>query len=253
MRLRPRHAYPAALRRGLPVGDINRHGSSPHKAGAHRNPAPIRQVRAGGLLLRGVPTLVCHVHLPVTLAAPRPSDGADPSRRCQGCFQPAGASPPVGLPSASPARCDEPEAVSFHHRTIRERLVALDVAAPGAGLGPARRRFRRSASRSSRSATAGACGCGGVHRRARRRPSASSANSGRRGGCSARCTRARTACSAAASPCAAAANTCAHASPVPFSLLVPPDYPVNPFGGAVRDLHARPAQPVSGRSSSRSH
>jgi hypothetical protein len=132
MPLRPRHAYPAALRHGLPAGDINRRGSSPHKAGTHRNPAPIRQVRAGGLFLRGVQTLVSHVHLPVTLAGPRPSDGAGPSRRCRGCFQPPGASPPVGLPSASPARCDEPEAVSFHHRTIRERLVALVGSGRGA-------------------------------------------------------------------------------------------------------------------------
>ncbi len=128
--LRPRHAYPAALQRGLPAGDINRRRSFPHKAGTHRNPAQIRQVRAGGLLLRGFRTLVPHVHLPITLAGPKPSDGADPSRRCQGCFQPAGASPPARLPPASPARCDEPEAVAFHHRTIRERLVALDVPRP---------------------------------------------------------------------------------------------------------------------------
>ena len=89
MPLRHRHAYPAALQRGLPAGDINRRRSSPPaSAGAHRNPAQIRQVRAGGLLLRGVRTLVPHVHLPVTLAGPRSSDGAGPSRRCQGCFQP---------------------------------------------------------------------------------------------------------------------------------------------------------------------
>ena len=34
------------------------------------------------------------------------------------------------LPSASRARCDEHEAVSFHHRTVTKRLVALDIGHP---------------------------------------------------------------------------------------------------------------------------
>ena len=36
----------------------------------------------------------------------------------------------IGLPSASAARCDEPQAVPFHHRRVRERLVALEVRDP---------------------------------------------------------------------------------------------------------------------------
>ena len=36
----------------------------------------------------------------------------------------------VVLPSASPVRCDEPEAVSFHHRTVKQRLVALEIGDP---------------------------------------------------------------------------------------------------------------------------
>ena len=39
-------------------------------------------------LLRGVTTLVPHVHLPVSLAGPGPSGSAGPSRRCQGCSHP---------------------------------------------------------------------------------------------------------------------------------------------------------------------
>ncbi len=88
MPLRHRHAYAAVLRRGLPTGDINRRGSSPHSAGARRGPAQIRQVRAGGIRLRGVPPLAPRVNLPVLLAGPGPSDGAGPSRLCRGCLPP---------------------------------------------------------------------------------------------------------------------------------------------------------------------
>ena len=58
------------------------------RAGARCDPAQIRQVRAGGLLLRSVQPLVPHVHLSVLLAGPGPSGSAGPSRRCQGCFHP---------------------------------------------------------------------------------------------------------------------------------------------------------------------
>ena len=55
MPLRYRHGYAAVLPRGLPAGDLDRHGSFQHHSGAsaHRNPAPIRQVRAGGSLEGG--------------------------------------------------------------------------------------------------------------------------------------------------------------------------------------------------------
>ena len=59
----------------------------PSRSGARCNPAPICQVRAGGLLLRGFLPLVPRVHLSVSLAGPAPSDSAGASRRCQGCFR----------------------------------------------------------------------------------------------------------------------------------------------------------------------
>jgi hypothetical protein len=45
--------------------------------------------------------------------------------------------PGIKLPSASPARCDGPAAVSFHHRSVQERLVALGVGDPQL-IGPER-------------------------------------------------------------------------------------------------------------------
>ena len=93
MPLQHRHGYAAGLHRGLPTGDITRPGSSPtgHAVGhADRVRAAI-QPRSARLelvaLLRGVQPLVPHVRLSVSLAGPRPSGGADPSRRCQGCFR----------------------------------------------------------------------------------------------------------------------------------------------------------------------
>jgi hypothetical protein len=58
MPLQLRHTYAAGIRCGLPTGDINQSKSSPPNTGARRDPAQIRQVRAGGALLRGVHTLV---------------------------------------------------------------------------------------------------------------------------------------------------------------------------------------------------
>jgi len=114
MPLQPRHTYAAGIRCGLSTGDITQPKSSPTRprhrrgpAGARCNPAPIRQVRAGGLLLRGVQPLVFHVHLSVSLAGPRPSDGAGLSRRCQGCFY-----PPRRLPSQAALSFNRPTATS---------------------------------------------------------------------------------------------------------------------------------------------
>jgi hypothetical protein len=132
MPLRSRHGYAADLHHGLPTGDITQPRSSPHdlRAGAHRNPAQIRQVRAGGLLLRGVQPLVPHVHLPVLLAGPAPSGGAGTSRRCQDCFRPSRPSRRVRLPSASTSPLRRAGGGAFHHRTVQQRLVALDVPHP---------------------------------------------------------------------------------------------------------------------------
>ena len=98
-------------------------------------------------LLRGVQPLVPHVHLSVLLAGPGPSGSAGPSRRCQGCCPPSPSSPGSGCPQLQPARCDGPAAVSFHHRTVQERLVALDVGDPQLV-----RRRRAGTRRSTRSA-----------------------------------------------------------------------------------------------------
>jgi hypothetical protein len=132
-----RHGYAAGLPRSLPTGDFDRSKSSPRRkvVGARCNPAQIRQVRAGGSILRGVRSLVPHVHLPVSLAGPTPSGSAGASRRCRGCFRPASPSPLVRLPPASTVRCDERQAVSSHHRTVSWRLMALEAAHPGAGAG----------------------------------------------------------------------------------------------------------------------
>ena len=107
--------------------------SSPHdetSSGCALLPSPDPSGSSWWLVLRGVQPLVPHVRLSVSLAEPGPSDSADPSRRCQGCFPPSPLVPGIRLPPASPARCDGPEAVSFHHRTVRERLVALRLFDP---------------------------------------------------------------------------------------------------------------------------
>jgi hypothetical protein len=97
--LRPRHAYAADLHRGLPGRRHKPAKKFPtHRVGARRIPAHIRQVGAGGVPLRGVRTLVPHVHLPVLLAGPGPSGSTGPSRRCRGCCPPSPAPPGSGCP-----------------------------------------------------------------------------------------------------------------------------------------------------------
>ena len=110
--------------------DINRPKSSPHTCRRVwvRVATRPQSARFEPLaLLRSFRSLVPHVRLSVLLAGPGPSGGTGPSRRCQGCCPP---SPPFqgsGCPQLQRARCDEHEAVSFHHRTVRKRLVALEV------------------------------------------------------------------------------------------------------------------------------
>jgi hypothetical protein len=108
MPLRHRHGYAAGIHHGLPderhkpVGEF----SSPEGEGAHRCLAPIRQVRASGIHLRGVQALVSHVHLSVLLAEPDRSDGAAIVSALSGLLStPPGVSR-VRLPSASPTSCD---------------------------------------------------------------------------------------------------------------------------------------------------
>jgi hypothetical protein len=132
MPLRPRPAYAADFRRGLPAGHINRPRSHPTPTGApgvHRDPAHIRQVGAGGILERRS-TPVPHVHRPVLLAGPRPSGSAGPSRRCRGCLPPSPASPGSGCPQLQPPCCDKAAAKVSHLHSIPQRLVALHVPIP---------------------------------------------------------------------------------------------------------------------------
>ena len=120
MPLQPRHGYAAGIHRGLPASDINQPRSSPHQdAGARCNPAQICQIRAGGFVLRGFQPPVSHVHLPVSLAGPRPSGSAGPFPSLSGLLSTLPGVPRIRLPPASTARCDELQAVSFHHRTVQ--------------------------------------------------------------------------------------------------------------------------------------
>jgi|SRR5947209_12008648 len=122
MPLQPRHGYAADLHHGLPANDANRPRSSPtaKTAGCALLPSPHLPDSSWWILLRGVRTLVSHVHLPVSLAGPGPSDSAGPSRLCRGCLPPIPARPGgVGCPQLAPARCDRLAAVSFHHRTVQ--------------------------------------------------------------------------------------------------------------------------------------
>jgi hypothetical protein len=122
MPLQPRHEYAAGFPRGLPADDANRPRSSTHHHDARARccPAQICQISSWWILLRSVQPLVSHVHLPVSLAGPGPSDSAGPSRRCRGCLPPIPVRlDGVGCPQLHATRCDEPRAVSFHHRTVQ--------------------------------------------------------------------------------------------------------------------------------------
>ena len=110
MPLRHRHGYAAGLPRGLLAGDMEPavEFSARLWADARRCPAPIRQVRAGGIHLRGVQSLVPHVHLPVVLAEPARSDGAARVPALSGLLSTLPDVSRLRLPSASATRCDGP-------------------------------------------------------------------------------------------------------------------------------------------------
>jgi hypothetical protein len=60
-----------------------------HRVGRVLLPGPYPSGWSRFVRLEGVLPLVhCALHLPVSLARPESSDGADPSRRCQGCSRP---------------------------------------------------------------------------------------------------------------------------------------------------------------------
>ena len=120
-----------SIHRGLPTGDINRPKEfAADTGGCARQPSPDPPGWSWWSRLRGVQTLVSHVHLLVLLAGPEPSGSTGPSRRCRGCCPPSPASPGSGCPQLVPACCDKRAAVSFHHRTVKQRPVALEVRHP---------------------------------------------------------------------------------------------------------------------------
>ncbi len=155
MPLQHRHGYAAGIHHGLPTGDITQPRSSlpdgaiidaAEQVRAATHPRSVRfEVVA---LLRGFQPVVPHVRLSVSLAGPRPSDGAGPFRRCQDCFHPHPLSRGSGCPQLSTTCCDRPPAVSFHHRKVQQRLVALNVGHPEpVRCGGCDRRWARSAGR----------------------------------------------------------------------------------------------------------
>jgi hypothetical protein len=108
--LRHRHGYAAALHHGLPTGKINPIQEFPPTwDGAHRDPAQIHRVRAGGGLEGLYNAGSSRVHLPVSLAGPAPSGSTGTSRRCRGC------SPP------DPADSPNPATPSFNRPAATER------------------------------------------------------------------------------------------------------------------------------------
>lgn len=122
MPLRLRHGYAAGFHRGLHGG---RHQpaeefSTRRRVNVHRNPAHIRQVGAGGLILRGFLTLVhSRYTFPHCLPGAESSDSSDSPRLCQGCLPPSPSSQGAGYPQLLSTRCDGPMAVSFHHGTVQ--------------------------------------------------------------------------------------------------------------------------------------
>src|SRR6266704_2232241 len=85
-RLRPIRAVDNSLWPPNPgVKDPIRSSPPSQLADTRRVPAQIYRIRAGRKS-RGVTTPVPRVYLPVSLTGPGPSDSAEPTRLCRGCF-----------------------------------------------------------------------------------------------------------------------------------------------------------------------
>ena len=155
-RLRRRHSSWPPDRRHQPAQEF----PDPNGSGAHGCPAHIRQVRAGGSRLRSFQPLVSHVRLLISLAGPRPSDGAGPSRRCRGCCPPSPASPGSGCPQLHP-----PAATGGPRRSLtpaRSHSASWrSMSATQSSSGPSALKSR--STRSGRRARRG-IGCGGAPR-----------------------------------------------------------------------------------------
>jgi hypothetical protein len=106
--LRHRHGYAAALHRGLPTSKITDPGVPARAGGAHRNPAQIHRVRAGGGL-EGLYTADSSRPPSRLACGPTPSGSPGASRRCRGCSPPG--------PVVSP----DPAAPSFYRSAATDR------------------------------------------------------------------------------------------------------------------------------------
>lgn len=93
-------ATPQAFTVASPANDLNQQRSFQHPAGigAHRRPAHIHRIGAGGILEKLL-ALVPRVHLPALLDGPGPSGSTGPSRRCRGCLPPHRRFPVQAAPS----------------------------------------------------------------------------------------------------------------------------------------------------------
>ncbi len=104
-------------------------------AGARRNPAQIHQIRAGGMLEE--PSDTGFSRTPFRLACrTRTVWQCRSVPSLSGLLPPSPATPGSGCPQLLPGCCDIPTAVSFHHRTVKQRLVAHQVAFPMSGNEP---------------------------------------------------------------------------------------------------------------------
>lgn len=122
MPLQLRHGYAAGFHLGL-FG--RRHQSAEEFSTRDRAemrccPAHIRQVGAGGSILRGFHTLVhCRYTFPCCLPSIESSDSAESPRLRQGCFPSSSSSQGSDCPQLLQTRCDGPAAVSFHHGKVQ--------------------------------------------------------------------------------------------------------------------------------------
>ena len=102
--LRHRRGYAVDIHHGLPAqASKTRPGvpRPPRQAGAHRNPARIRRIRAGVVFKRRQTPVPC-VYLPVLLTAPGPSGSTEPAQLCRGCSRPPRRPPDQAASSFTP-------------------------------------------------------------------------------------------------------------------------------------------------------
>src|ERR1035441_7135717 len=129
-RLRRRHSAWPPRRRSVSAPRVPR----PTAAGAHRSPAHIHQVRAGGRIEE--PSDAGFSRTPFRLACrTRTVWQCRSVPSLSGLLPPSPATPGSGCPQLLPECCDIPAAVPFHHRTVEQRLVAHEIALPVTGHG----------------------------------------------------------------------------------------------------------------------